>query len=354
MEDRMTPLYYALHSGNLYGTERMALATLQGLADRYAPHLFAPDGPVHAEAARLGIPAEPFAGPLDLVRRLQRHVAARRSYAFVATGVVHSLACVALAARYGRPRAHLHLVHGGTDERLSYGRKRLLNGTAARLVAVSAFVRERLLAHGVADRKISVVENFLPQSAIDTAPKRAGFVGPGIRRVAVVSRLDPIKRVDLLLDALALDPALDALEISVYGTGSEFAALRARAHRDHSGVHFAGFVADVPAALARSDLLVHLCPEEPFGLAVIEAMAAGIPVLVPDAGGAGSLVADGADGFRFRANDAAALAARLRFLAGSPASRLNAIVEGARATLASRFREAARVADYRQLLPGAA
>jgi len=117
-------------------------------------------------------------------------------------------------------------------------------------------------------------------------------------------------------------------------------------------VNFRGFVADIPGMLARSDLLVHLCPEEPFGLAVIEAMAAGIPVLVPDRGGAGSLVRDGVDGFRFRADDASALAARLMSLATAPAAALNARVAGAHATLAWRFGEAARIADYRRLLAG--
>ena len=42
----MNPLIYALHSGNLYGTERMALATLAGLSgDEFAPWLIAPPGP---------------------------------------------------------------------------------------------------------------------------------------------------------------------------------------------------------------------------------------------------------------------------------------------------------------------
>jgi len=348
----MTPLYYALHSGNLYGTERMALATLQALRDDFAPHLFAPEGPVFAEAKRLGIPAEPFSGPLDFARRLNRHVAAAPPFAFVATGVAHSLACIAVAARHRCAHTHLHLVHGGTDERLSYGRKRLLNRTAVRFVAVSHFVRGRLLAHGVAESKVSVIENFLPQAAVAAAPRRGAFAAGGIRRIAIVSRIDPIKRVDLVLDALACEPSLAALAIDVYGTGSDFDALRARAEHHHPNVNFRGFVADIPGMLARSDLLVHLCPEEPFGLAVIEAMAAGIPVLVPDRGGAGSLVRDGVDGFRFRADDAGALAARLMSLATAPAAALNARVAGAHATLAWRFGEAARIADYRRLLAG--
>ena len=36
------PLIYALHSGNLYGTERMALATAAGLSDRVDPSILAP------------------------------------------------------------------------------------------------------------------------------------------------------------------------------------------------------------------------------------------------------------------------------------------------------------------------
>jgi hypothetical protein len=40
-----TPLLYALHSSNLYGTERMALATMAALGDSFTPTMFAPPGP---------------------------------------------------------------------------------------------------------------------------------------------------------------------------------------------------------------------------------------------------------------------------------------------------------------------
>jgi len=90
------PLVYVLHSGNLYGTERMALATLEGLRGRFVPILLAPPGPALAEAARLGIPGEPFANPREFARRLRPWLARHRRLAFVATGVVHSLAFLAL------------------------------------------------------------------------------------------------------------------------------------------------------------------------------------------------------------------------------------------------------------------
>ena len=346
----MSPLIYALHSGNLYGTERMALATLAGLSGEFAPRLIAPPGPALDEARRLGIPALAFRGAREFARQLQPLVAAHRQFAFVATGVVHSLCCIALAGAYRRRVAHLHVVHGGTDERLSYGRKRLLNRLPVRFVAVSDFVRERLLAHRVRNERVAVIENFLPETQVAAAPRRPPFALAGVRRVAIVSRIDPLKRVDLALDALAIAPELGALEINVFGTGWSLEALRERAARAHPNVRFHGFRGDVGAQLAEHDLLLHLCPQEPFGLAVIEAMAAGLPVLVPDSGGAGSLVSPGRTGFHFRADDAFALAGALRALADTGADALNQVVVRAHGSLRERYGERARLADYRSLL----
>jgi len=104
--------------------------------------------------------------------------------------------------------------------------------------------------------------------------------------------------------------------------------------------------------LAQSDLLVHLCPEEPFGLAILEAMAAGVPVLVPDRGGAGSLVEEGISGFHFKADDPGDLARRLIQLREAPPPYLNRAVSGGFRALATRFSARDRIGQYRQLLNG--
>ncbi|MDG4554680.1 MAG: glycosyltransferase family 4 protein [Candidatus Competibacter sp.] len=345
-----TPLVYALHSGNLYGTERMALATLEGLRERFAPVLLAPPGPALAEAARLGIPGESFASPREFARRLRPWLARHRRVAFVATGVVHSLAFLILNAGYRRKSVHVHLVHGGADERLSYGRKRLLNPTGAVLVAVSDFVRERLIANGVAPGKIRVIENFLTDERVRNAPRRPPFAGDGVRNVVIVSRIDPIKRVDLLLDALDRHPDLNTLSFRIFGTGWDLETLRARAAARNPNVAFPGFTETVAAELAAADLLLHLCPSEPFGLAILEAMAAGAPVLAPDSGGAALLVEEGVSGGRFHADDVESLAARLRELQAAPAERLNRWVAGGDRALATRFSQTERLADYARLL----
>ena len=347
------PLLYALHSGNLYGTERMALASAQCLTKRFRPTVLAPHGPVLGEAACMGFGIEPFAGSANFVRALRPHLAQHRRLAFVATGVSHSLACLALNSVYRRQIAHLHVVHGGADERDSYGRKRYLNHAPVWIVAVSEFVRERLIAHGVNPDRIRVIENFLPEERIEELGQRPRFDRAGIRRVLVISRLDPIKRVDLLFDALDREPRLRHLSVRVLGSGWEEDNLRERAARTHPNVRFLGFQGDVASELAEADLLLHLCPAEPFGLAVLEAMAAGVPVLVPDSGGAGSLVDPGLSGFRFRADDAAALARRLLELDAMPAGAMNEIVAGGRASLRTRFSASARAAEYTRLLEDA-
>lgn len=347
-------LLYVLHSGNLYGTERMALATIQGLRDMADPVLLAPPGAALQEAARFDIETVPFHSTRQLIPALGKQLSRARAVAFFATGVVHSLGFIALNSLLQRPFVHVHLVHGGTDERLSYGRKRWLNGRAVILVAVSEFVKQRLLAHGVRETQVRVIENFLPDEQVNSVPRRKRFTRDGIDRVILVSRVDPIKRIDLLLDMLDQHPDLRKLTYDVYGTGWDLENLRKRAETHHPMVRFHGFSDEIPQAMTRADLLLHLCPEEPFGLAILEAMAAGVPVLVPDRGGAAALVEPNVSGFRFSANAASELSDRLRTLSGLSASELNRIADAGLDRVRTRYSSSARLADYRQLISGLA
>jgi glycosyltransferase involved in cell wall biosynthesis len=345
-----TPLLYTLHSGNLYGTERMALATAWGLHDEFEPVIFTPGGPAAAEARTMGFEVIETTSDRAFATQLRPYLARHKRLAFFSTRTMHSLVFAAMNLFYRRRVVHVQMVHGGTDEFFSYGQKRRLNRLPVTLVAVSEFVRARLLAHGVRDRQIRVIENFLPAGQVAAAPRREPFRQSGIHRVAVVSRLDPIKRIDVLLACLENRPELNAIAFHLYGTGSESEAWKARASKSALNVVFEGFRPDVDEQLAQADLFVHLCPEEPFGLAILEAMAAGVPVVAPDSGGAGSLIEDGVSGLHFAANDAASLGACLAELCQAEPDRLNALVAGARAALATRFSERERLADYRSLI----
>ena len=87
-------------------------------------------------------------------------------------------------------------------------------------------------------------------------------------------------------------------------------------------VEFVGFVPDVAVELDALDVLVvpSLVPEG-FGLAVVEGMAVGLPVIAPAAGGPAEIVTDGVDGMLVPAGDPAALATALRALAADPSTR---------------------------------
>ncbi|MCX7099603.1 MAG: glycosyltransferase family 4 protein [Methylococcales bacterium] len=349
MTPKQTRLLYILHSGNLYGTERMALVTLDGLRDELVPLLLAPPGPVHQAARDLGIETHEFHGSKDLFLQLPALLNKTKHIAVCATGVSHSLMFIVLNFWFRLKNVHLHLVHGGTDEHLSYGRKKRLNYLPIVLVAVSGFVRERLLAHGVRDQQIRVLENFLPDQQIANAPQRPTFQGLGIRKVLVISRIDPIKRIDLLLDALDLAPELGNLQIRVLGTGWELEKLRDRAQNSHPNVNFVGFTTEVAQELADSDVLVHLCPTEPFGLAILEAMAANVPVLLPNQGGAAGLIEDGISGLHFQANDVQDLIRQLRYLQSADADTLNQLATAAHQRLLQHYSSHARLNDYRAL-----
>jgi glycosyltransferase involved in cell wall biosynthesis len=87
-------------------------------------------------------------------------------------------------------------------------------------------------------------------------------------------------------------------------------------------VEFAGFQEDIPAQLARFDILVHASViPEPFGQVVLEGMAAGLPVVASGAGGPSEVITDGRDGFLFEPGESDGLAAVLRRLAADPSLR---------------------------------
>ncbi len=343
-----TPLLYILHSGELFGTERMAIRTLQHLADSFGGVILAPPGPVHARASQCGLRSECFQSRTGLARLLWRAARHEPELAVASTGLSQAfLVLLAQAQAFARARVrHLHIVHGGTDERFSYGRKRLLQPFPVDFVAVSDFVRERLVAHGVDPTRVSVVENFIEPSAVAWRPV---FREAGVQRVVMLSRLDRIKRAGLLLQAVRGRPALGTMRFDLYGSGEQEAELRAAA-ADLPNVTLHGFRADAAGQLRTADLLVHTCAEEPFGLVVLEAFAAGVPVLVPNAGGAGGLVRHGETGFHYAANDPDGLAEALQALQSAPAELLNAVVANARAELSDRFNPARLAQRYRDLL----
>ncbi|MDP8998546.1 MAG: glycosyltransferase [Myxococcota bacterium] len=139
-----------------------------------------------------------------------------------------------------------------------------------------------------------------------------GTILVGVGRFAVE------KRWDVILDAFKRVRARRTCVLVLFGDGPERARLERRAP---PGVFFAGFEKDraiLASALANADLLVHGCPYETSGLAVAEGIACGLPVVVPDEGGAAEC-ADPTCSETYRALDPEACAAAIeRLLVRSP------------------------------------
>ncbi|WP_395008339.1 glycosyltransferase [Undibacterium sp.] len=341
-------LVYILHSGRLFGTERMAIATLVQLQTQFNCLLLAPDGEAMTFAKDQGLAALSFSGHFQLVKQLWRVIIGQAQVTLMCTGLGQSLVAIFLAAFGGVKLRHLHIVHGGTDDRLSYGRKKYLRFFAVDFVAVSAFVKQKLIEYGVPEQRVSVIENFLTETSDQQHP---AFT-TGIVNAIVVARLDPIKRVELLLDAYALDASLLNFPVTVFGTGWNQDSLRDRVKKENLPILFFGYSHAIPSVLCTADLLIHTCPEEPFGLVILEAMAAGIPVLVPDTGGPSSFICDSVNGFVYRANDPSHLAQRIKDIRQLPAAKIQQIVTTAKSLLEDRFAPSQRIADYQILLKG--
>ncbi|MHB9004414.1 MAG: glycosyltransferase family 4 protein, partial [Coriobacteriia bacterium] len=100
---------------------------------------------------------------------------------------------------------------------------------------------------------------------------------------------------------------------------------------------FCGYSQDVSELLAAMDVYVNMSRAEGFGIAVVEAMRSGLPVIVANAGALPELVTDGVEGFLADVGDLDALTAHLAYLAREPEVRM-AIGESARtAACSERF-----------------
>jgi len=206
----------------------------------------------------------------------------------------------------------------------------------ARVAAVSEAVRRAWLDAAGRPRldpaRLEVVRNgidlrpFRPEAADGErlrAALRRAHGWPLDAPVAVtVCVLREGKGVGTLLEAApAVFAAVPAARLLVVGDGPEADALRRRAGPLAGRVAFTGRRDDVPALLAAADLFVLASRDDALPTAVLEAMAAGLPVVAADSGGVPELVEPGVTGALVPPGDPGALASALTGLLADPAGR---------------------------------
>jgi glycosyltransferase involved in cell wall biosynthesis len=378
---------------HLYGGPRQVLLLLDGLRKRgVGVTLACPTDSAIADAAAAAgheVITHPIGGDLDvsaisfLTRTVQRrspdllHAHSRRGADFFG----------GLAATIARTPAVLTRRVDNPDTPVVGSLKYLAYD---RVVAISDAVHDQLESQGVPQEKLRTIRSSIDADACQPTWTREQFLaeftlGPTNRIVAVVAQLIPRKGHALLLEAwLLIHKRCPDARLLIFGAGpleDELQAqLRDEARHDHpshdlSGhdhtgqdgtgqsrtdlaatVTFAGFRPDLREFLGRIDLLVPPATREGLGIGLLEAQAAGVPVVAFAAGGVPEAVADGETGLLVEPGNAAALAESVILLLDDPSWRrqLGAAAAGRIRTRFSPDRMVeAYIGLYREMLQGA-
>ena len=296
------------------GSERHLLALLPALAERgIDPVFIGLDDPAWQADdfyGALRVPAVRIPAPRDvdplLLARLVRAVSAD----VVHTHLVHADVYGGVAAKL-RGAKLVSTKHNDDPFRLGAFRhvERGLARLSSRIVTITDALRDFNVDRvGIDAAKIETIHYGL-----DELPEAWGVNPPddvpGDARVLLsVARLTKQKGIDIAIRALPLLP--DDTVLVVLGEGPERESLEALAQEVGVAgrVHLLGRVPDVSAWLRRSALLVHPARWEGFGLGVLEAMLAGLPVVASRVSSLPELVVDGETGVLVQPDDPSALA----------------------------------------------
>ncbi len=227
----------------------------------------------------------------------------------------------------------------------------------AAIVAVSHEVKERLIRYeGLSKKRIRVIYNGI-EDVILLSPeekrelrRKWGFSDTQVV-AATVGRFDPIKNLPLFLKALALArtqiPALRGLLI---GDGPEMPALKGLCHKLglKEAVIFTGYREDAVKLLQMADIFVLSSLSEGTSLALLEAMACGLPLIATAVGGNPEIIADGKSGLLVPNQNLPALAAALLILAQDPVLRQR-MGQKARQIFEKKFTFQKMLASYQDL-----
>ena len=194
-------------------------------------------------------------------------------------------------------------------------------------VGVTPDIVEHMVAGGVPRAKAHHVPTF---PALEAGPPvdRASLATPTDATVLLsLSRLHAKKGLDVLLAALVALPQCFAW---IAGDGPLKGELKALAARIGVAdrVRFLGWRTDRGALLAAADICVLPSRWEPFGTVMLEAWAAGTPLVAAASQGPAALIADGANGLLVPVNDAPALAAAIGRLAADPLLQARLVERG--------------------------
>ncbi|MEZ5286656.1 MAG: glycosyltransferase [Vicinamibacterales bacterium] len=350
------PVVLMLTSFDVGGTERQTVELVRRLdPHRFHVHVacFHARGPLR-DAVPPSVPVEAF--PVKGFRRgasIGQWMRFVRWCRAIGARVVHT--CDLYANVFGLPGAAFagvpvrigsrREVITGDKTALQLAGQRYAYRTAHMVVANSTAAADQLAREGVAAGKVRLIRNGVDVEAFETAGHRARA------RIAMVANLRAEKGHDVLIDAAPqILGACPEATFVLAGSGpmAEALARRAADRGVRDRVEFVGHCDDVPALLSSCDLFVLPSRSEALPNAVIEAMAAGLPVAASDVGGIPELITHNETGVLVPPGDAAALARSVIDLLERPAFA-GALGRAARARVARQFGFGRLVAEVESL-----
>jgi L-malate glycosyltransferase len=262
-----------------------------------------------------------------------------------------------IAARWNRRLKVVYTEHGRLSDAPPSLKRRLVNPLLSRfpgtIVAVSHELRAYMIASRFPAARVEVVHNGItpgvPASGLDrvVARRNLGLDGDPVTFMTV-ARLDPVKDLRTMLDAFSIvRGAMPDARLVIVGDGPERDALQGRAAApDLAGaVRFAGYRGDVRSLLPAADVYVSSSISEGVSITILEAMAAGIPVVATAVGGTPEVLVGGTGGALVPSRHPDALAASMLAFAADPRRRDEAGAAG-RQRLRDHFTVDRMIDDY--------
>ena len=233
------------------------------------------------------------------------------------------------AARLAGVRPVIYTEHG-RDYSNSW-KSRVTNRVLTRMVDRVVVLHERARDYmhryeGAPLKRITKIYNGITDPGVPdpgTRPRvrKSLSLGPDIAAIGIVARLDPIKNLPVLIDAMQqLHRQHPQARLLIIGDGPLREALTRQVATNGLDpvVQFLGTRHDVPDLLSALDLLVLPSSSEGLSMTLIEGSAAGLPLVASDVGGNNELVEDGVNGLLVKPGDSRALATALQQLVGDP------------------------------------
>jgi glycosyltransferase involved in cell wall biosynthesis len=182
----------------------------------------------------------------------------------------------------------------------------------ASLVVANSHATAERIRGWVPEGRLRMVPNGVDIDRFDQIVGRDSTAGPE-PVVALVANLTSWKKHDLFLDAAARVASRISVRFRIYGhLPAEPKLSRLKEQLRSRGlsqrVELAGFVADPVRIMSEVDMVVHPADHESFGRVLVEAMAAGLPVVGVRGGGPAEIVVDGVTGLLASPDDAEELA----------------------------------------------